>query len=499
MVKTKKEHVSQHVIHSFIYLLVLLNLCSMVSFATAQSLKINVSNATISTGQTYKLTAITTPKNISVSWSSSDENVAVISQDGTVRGKQAGKTTITCKTRDGSNLSATCQVTVFQNITSISVSPSKITIPTGTSRKLDVSVSPSNAANKNLSWKSSKTQVATVSNGVVKGMSPGTAVITCMSTDDSHKSASCTVIVEQGVSSIALNKTSVTLTQGNFAQLVATISPANATNKNLSWTSNNAAVASVNSSGKITAKKEGSAVITCKSNDGTNKQASCSVTVVSSTTKPVEEKPKPTKPIKPEKPKPTNPPSSTKTEPIEMENMISSTQSLETTWTENTENTENIENTESVTSEQTEEVEKTEQEEQKEKENELNLKLFLQTKDKKDIKKGLHLNWNTYIGEEQIDGYDVFAFAENTCKKTEDFNKLVSTKTLEDYSLICTTKNNSFIISNFNPKTNYAFVVCAYKQENESEEKEYVAVAKVATIQTKRTPLREWFAKYKRK
>ena len=147
---------------------------------------------------------------------------------------------------------------------------------TGSSQTLTATVSPSNATNKTITWSSSNTSVATVSNGVVKAVGFGTATITAKS--NNGKTASCSVTVNPiAVSSVSLNKTSLSFTgTGSSQTLTATVSPSNATNKTLTWSSSNTSVATV-SNGVVKAVGFGTATITAKSNNG--KTASCSVTV----------------------------------------------------------------------------------------------------------------------------------------------------------------------------------------------------------------------------
>ena len=147
---------------------------------------------------------------------------------------------------------------------------------TGSSQTLTATVSPSNATNKTLTWSSSNTSVATVSNGVVKAVGFGTATITAKS--NNGKTASCSVTVNPiAVSGVSLNKTSLSFTgTGSSQTLTATVSPSNATNKTLTWSSSNTSVATV-SNGVVKAVGFGTATITAKSNNG--KTASCSVTV----------------------------------------------------------------------------------------------------------------------------------------------------------------------------------------------------------------------------
>ncbi len=146
-------------------------------------------------------------------------------------------------------------------------------------QQLIASVQPSTATNKGVSWTSSKSSVATVtSSGLVKAVSPGTAIIT-VKTNEGGKTATCTITVNPiVVTGVKVSPTSATLDIGETKQLTATVSPSNATNKTVTWTSSKTSVATVSSSGKVTAKSAGTAVITVKTNDG-GKTAKCTITV----------------------------------------------------------------------------------------------------------------------------------------------------------------------------------------------------------------------------
>ena len=156
---------------------------------------------TVGIGEKTSLTASVIPSNAEeqgVTWTSSNSGVASVN-NGVVTGIAAGTATITVKTVDGNFTdTATITVTAPVVVTSVSVSPSTAKINVGQSTSLSVSVLPSTATNKTVSWKSSNTSVATVTNGVVKGVAVGTATITATSTDGSNKSSSATITVESG-------------------------------------------------------------------------------------------------------------------------------------------------------------------------------------------------------------------------------------------------------------------------------------------------------------
>ena len=146
---------------------------------------------------------------------------------------------------------------------------------------LTATVSPDNATDKTVTWSSSDKSVATVSSsGKVTAVKAGTAKITAKAGD---KTATCTVTVSEkviAVTSIKLDKSTLSLTEGETAALTATVSPDNATDKTVTWSSSDKSIATVSSSGKVTAVKAGTAKITAKAGD---KTATCLVTVTAST------------------------------------------------------------------------------------------------------------------------------------------------------------------------------------------------------------------------
>ncbi len=167
-------------------------------------------------------------------------------------------------------------------VTGVSVSPATASVATGATRQLTASVSPSNATNTAVSWSSANAAIATVSNsGLVTGISAGTTTITA-TTADGSKTAACTVTVTNGstvaVTGVNLSPASLSLVASATGTLTATLSPANATNQALAWSSSNTSIATVNSSGIVTGVAAGSATITVTTADG-GKTASSAITV----------------------------------------------------------------------------------------------------------------------------------------------------------------------------------------------------------------------------
>jgi uncharacterized protein YjdB len=156
-------------------------------------------------------------------------------------------------------------------ITGVSLNQSSLTLDEGQSAQLTETVSPSDATDKSVSWSSSNTTVATVdATGLVSAVAEGSATITATTTDGGY-TADCAVTVSAAtvaVTGVSLDQTNLTLDEGQTAQLTETVSPSNATDKSVSWSSSNTSIATVNSTGLVTAIAEGSATITVTTNDG---------------------------------------------------------------------------------------------------------------------------------------------------------------------------------------------------------------------------------------
>ena len=256
---------------------------------TVSGVALNKKVATVNVGKKVTVKATVTPANAdnkTLAWTSSNTKIATVS-NGVVKGVKAGRVIITAKTTDGSNISATCTVTVKQPVTRISLSK-KATMYTGKKLTLKAKVNPANASNKALTWKSSNTKIAKVaSNGVVTGVKAGTVKITATAKDGSRKSATCTVTVRQSVSKIALSKTNVVLPKkGSSYNVRVTVAPKNAYNKNVAVKSAKTKVAKVSASTvksgktvKITAVNKGTTKVVFTAKDGSKKSATCKVTV----------------------------------------------------------------------------------------------------------------------------------------------------------------------------------------------------------------------------
>ena len=170
---------------------------------------------------------------------------------------------------------------VVYKVTEVMLSPSTLNLDVGGTATLTATVKPDEASNKSVNWESSAPGVASVDeNGEVTAVSAGDATIK-VTTEDGEFEATCSVTVNAvdyvPVESVSLDKTSLGLTEGEPAQLTATVEPEDASNKNVTWESSNTNVATVNN-GEVTAVSAGTATITVTTVDG-GKTDTCTVTV----------------------------------------------------------------------------------------------------------------------------------------------------------------------------------------------------------------------------
>lgn len=244
-----------------------------------------ISKTSLYVGESAKITAKVLPTyaaNKKVTYTSSNKTVATVTSAGYVRAVKAGKAYITVKSVNGKKKTFTVTVK-NREVTSVKASISKTTLEVGETAKIAASVLPTNATIKTLTYSSSNSNVAEVSKtGVVTAKSAGIATITVKSNNGKVKTFTVTVnpvIVE--VVTFVLDETQKSLKVGDTFTLNAQISPANATNKTVTWSSDNVAVATVDNSGKVTANGAGTANIKAVSSNGLI--ATCTVTVAADT------------------------------------------------------------------------------------------------------------------------------------------------------------------------------------------------------------------------
>lgn len=247
-------------------------------------------------GNTESLIATVNPENAqnkNVTWTSDNEKVATVDNTGKVTAIANGAAVITVTTEE-ENKTATCNVTVDTTKPSKPVAVTKVSLDNsilnmftiGQTEQLHAVISPSDATNQKVTWKTDNEKVAAVDNtGKVTAIGNGTAVIT-VTAEDGKKTATCKVVVDTKnrpvnvpVAGISFDRAEIVLYQIPATEYIkANITPNNATNKKITWSSSNPAVAVVNSAGEVTSVSNGTAVITATTEDG-QKTATCTVKV----------------------------------------------------------------------------------------------------------------------------------------------------------------------------------------------------------------------------
>ncbi len=248
-----------------------------------QDLQISTANINLEVGGEEQIVATIIPDNATYKnlyWESANNNIVTV-DNGLVKANSPGKTVIKVST-EKRKITKIINVTVKDPviyIEEIKVNEPNIEIEVGDTKKIDYEITPDNATDKKVSFSTSdKNIVGFNQEGLLIGVTAGTATITLKSNNDKTATINITVKDKKiDVTKVTLNKKSITLEIGKSQTLTAKVSPTNATNKNVTWASSNEKIATV-SNGKVTAKKAGSAKITVKTEDG-EKTATCTVTV----------------------------------------------------------------------------------------------------------------------------------------------------------------------------------------------------------------------------
>ena len=246
--------------------------------------------------KTQKLKASIAPHNATnqnISWKSQDDTIATVDDDGNVIAKSVGRTKIMAITQDGGK-TAVCEVQVIDShqpnilVTDIIIQEGNLTLEQGQRKMIIPTIAPVTASDKGIEWESSNLDVAEVTEtGTIIAKSAGTATITATAKDGSDVTTSMTVTVTKGgnppteieVTGVTLDKNELSLTKGESHTLKATLTPTDASNKNVEWKSDNEAIATVTADGKVIAKSAGTVTITVTALGNKNITATCTVIV----------------------------------------------------------------------------------------------------------------------------------------------------------------------------------------------------------------------------
>ena len=250
------------------------------SIKEVQNISLSESTISLKKGKQLKLIASIIPidaTNQTLTWESDNDNVTV-DNNGTISANKVGISTITVKANNGK--SSSCKVIVEETtieISSISLNSNSKELTVGESFQLTTTINPNNATIRNISWESSNKNIVNVVNGKITAIKEGSATITAKSLNG--KKATCLVKVKSNevmANSINLNITNTSLNVGGSLHLNAIITPNNTTNQNITWSSNNKNIATVNN-GLVNALKEGTVIITAKTSNG--KTATCTILI----------------------------------------------------------------------------------------------------------------------------------------------------------------------------------------------------------------------------
>lgn len=254
------------------------DVCEFDVYEHTVGIRFETEQARVRKGGRLTLSAVAQPEGKTdgrLVWSSSDGSVASVDEEGVVSGKSKGEAVITVTAVDG-GYTAECRVRVYQPVTELRMDNRSVTVDTGEDIQLTATILPYDADNKSIVWSSDNPDVADVNGkGVVTGVKAGQTVIRATSEDEGI-SDFCVVTVNQPVTGVSLSKSELSFGKiGDAEQLVASVQPADATNKELNWSSSDESVAIV-SNGRVLCSGYGSAIVYVTTVDG-GYMASCVV------------------------------------------------------------------------------------------------------------------------------------------------------------------------------------------------------------------------------
>ena len=236
----------------------------------------------VAVGDTLDVTAAFQPENATlrqVTWTSGDERIATVDENGRVTGVKRGNVRIIATSADGSNIRSNISVQVTQPAGEISLDKTEITVDAGRNTMIRATVLPKDANDKNVIWSTSDSSIATVNaQGRITGVSLGTCEVICTSKTNENVQARATVHVQQPVKSVTFDEAPMVYA-GETMQVTWHVEPENASNKTLTFSSSNRNILDVSPEGVVTGLKAGEAYVNAVTTDGTNRRARVRVKV----------------------------------------------------------------------------------------------------------------------------------------------------------------------------------------------------------------------------
>ena len=250
-----------------------------------QSISLNATQKEVIVGDSFTLTATLSPENATnrnVIWKLVSGDAISLSNIGVIQAKKVGEALVRAEAADGSGITAECKVVVKPRLVqSISLNATKKDLLVGETFTLTATAMPENATNRNVIWKLVSGNAISLSNtGVIQAKKVGEALVRAEAADGSGITAECKLVVKPRlVQAISLNATQKHLVVGDSFTLTATLSPENATNRNVIWKLVSGDAISLSNTGVIQAKKVGEALVRAEAVDGSGITAECKLVV----------------------------------------------------------------------------------------------------------------------------------------------------------------------------------------------------------------------------
>lgn len=237
--------------------------CDFVVEQPVTKVTLDFTDLTLKIGEQFRLTALVEPgdaTNKELIWISSNESIVTVDETGLLTAVAGGDAAILVQSVD-SGVTALCNVKVYQPVTSVTISNTTMEVRKGTEFWLHATALPSNADNPAISWSTANSAIATVDQtGKVTTLAAGETIITATSVDTGEY-ANCRLTVLEPVTGISLNITSTSIYKNTRFVLIPTVTPLDADNKSVTWTSSDPDIASVDNNGVVTGLKGGKCII----------------------------------------------------------------------------------------------------------------------------------------------------------------------------------------------------------------------------------------------
>lgn len=244
-------------------------LCNIKVTKSVTGLTLDTKNKDMYVGETYRITYSLTPSDaaeVTVNWTTTNNAIASVDAKGLVTARGVGTAVIIAKTADGGYM-AMCTINVSRTATAVKLDVTKLSMNVGDSYQFSTILTPADSDNASLLWESSDPKIAAVSKrGKVTAKAPGTCII--MVKTKSGSTGYCTINVLRGATGVEISSDEEMVYVGDTIELEASVVPDDATNTNVSWSSNAPDIAYVNNKGEVKGIRGGVAVITCTSEDG---------------------------------------------------------------------------------------------------------------------------------------------------------------------------------------------------------------------------------------